>query len=509
MFVLFIIYQCYAQFNILTTIGGKNISIYENEVQNHQFSVHEQYQCHPSDLFEEDQKQGSRIFYIQNLQSKALNLSIIPISLRPRDMQLINVPNQVEQQEITIEGSSTSTYNIYYECYQNWAFVELHVRYEKTILNFRYIKICEDKLYYHDYPDLILAVIALIITYIGAIYGQKRFKLKPAQAEQQIDELESCESFYKARQIYSPQYSQPEQIIKMGEFQTTPDSAQIISRRGKETNLTLRIFLYLFFVIGLLIALFLWGEISILEIPIYGIYFVCVQIANTDLLIYIVSSSISPNIKLPLYGRVKLINLFTYLLQFVYTFFLVLTDNWVLRSFSSICLLFQLIRFMKFYNLQQLLSVYGVILGLSYVIQYQFGIEFPKLHFPNTFFLENPKLTCSGTTLLQLMLPCSLLTYTRYFRRQTRSHSILFKLGYLSYVIGVGLTLKSDGDYLLQTLIDNFLPSIMIFLTINVYGIARREMKQLYSGIEPGLHNRAIQQQYSYELTIDKYNKNQ
>ncbi len=33
-------------------------------------------------------------------------------------------------------------------------------------------------------------------------------------------------------------------------------------------------------------------------------------------------------------------------------------------------------------------------------------------------------------------------------------------------------------------------------------------MKQLYNGITPGLHNRAIQQQYSYELTIDKYNKN-
>ncbi|CAD8113960.1 unnamed protein product [Paramecium primaurelia] len=500
MFVLFIIYQCYAQFNILTTIGGKNISIYENDVQNHQFSVQEQYQCHPSELFEEDQKQDSRIFYIQNLQSQALNLSIIPISLRPRDMQLINVTNQIEQQEITIEGSSISEYKINYECYQNWAFVELHVRYGKNILNFRYIKLCEEKLYYHDYPDLILAVMALILTYIGAIYGQKRFKLKQTQTKQQIDELESSESFYKARQIYSPQYSQPEQIIKMGEFQTTSDSAQIISTKV----------LYMFFVIGLLFTLYLCEEISIFEIPIYGIYFVCVQIAMTDLFIYIVSSSISPYIKLPLYGRVKLINLFTYMLQFVYTFFLVLTDNWVLRSFSSICLLFQLIRFMKFYNLQQLLSVYSVIFGISYIIQYQFQIEFPKLHFPNTFFLENPKLTCSDRNLLQLMLPCSLLTYTRYFRKQTRSHSILFKLGYLSYIIGVCLSLKSNGNKILQNLIDNFLPSIMILLTINVYGVAKREMKQLYQGIEPGLHNRAIQQQYSYELTIDKYNnKNQ
>lgn len=60
----------------------------------------------------------------------------------------------------------------------------------------------------------------------------------------------------------------------------------------------------------------------------------------TDLLIFIVSSSISPYLNLPLYGKVKLINLFTYLLQFAYIFFLIMTDNWVLRNFSSICLLF-------------------------------------------------------------------------------------------------------------------------------------------------------------------------
>ncbi|CAD8103238.1 unnamed protein product [Paramecium primaurelia] len=509
MFVLFFIFYCQAQFNIQTAIGGKNISIYENQVQNHQFSVQEQYQCHPSELFEEDYKQDIRIFYIQNLHSNALNLSIIPISLKPRDMQLINVTNQVEQQEITIDGSSIYEYKINYECYQDWAYVELHVRYGKTILNFRYIKICEESLYYNDYPDIILGIIACILTYISAIYGQKRFKLKQEQAQQQIDELESSDSFYKARQIYSPQYSQPEQIIKIGDFQTKSGSVNIITVKEKEINFKLRLILYVLIVIGYLTILNLLEQITLLEIPIQGIYFICVQIAMTDLLIFIVSSSISPYIKLPLYGRVKLVNLFTYLLQFVYTFFLIMTDNWILKSFSSICLLFQLIRFMKFYNLQQLLSVYCFIFGMSFFIQYQFQIEFPKLYFPNTFFLENPKLTCTNINILQLMLPCSLLTFTRYFSKQTRSHSIMFKLGYLSYVIGLCLSLKLNENNLIQILIDNLLPSIMIFITINVYSITKREIKQIYSGIEPGLHNRAIQQQYSYELTIDKYNKNQ
>lgn len=40
------------------------------------------------------------------------------------------------------------------------------MRYDKNIVNFRYIKLCEEKLYYNDYPDLILTIIAMILVYI-------------------------------------------------------------------------------------------------------------------------------------------------------------------------------------------------------------------------------------------------------------------------------------------------------------------------------------------------------
>ena len=82
-----------------------------------------------------------------------------------------------------IQANSTSLYNhVYEECDTDWT----HIKISFGDLNVEYIKMCR-ALNTPIHPIIILVVAAIILVYIGSIYGQSHFVLFGEEQHGDID----------------------------------------------------------------------------------------------------------------------------------------------------------------------------------------------------------------------------------------------------------------------------------------------------------------------------------
>ncbi|KAM3140072.1 Signal peptide peptidase-like 3 [Paramecium bursaria] len=477
-----------SQYILTTIVDNKPLQVVSQPVIDKQFIFLPQQQCYPSCMLVEDQSILSREFILYNTGTTSLNIFFNPTSLNKRAFTIKDEQNLIDSSEIPIIQGGQHTFQIVYECITDWGYVEIHIRVNNSdqIQKLTYIKLCKQLKYQNSH--IILLAIALILVIVGSFYGSFTKK------HQIVDEIESRETFYRVRQMSKYSISKQYQRSQTFDDEQETLNTQIIVNQQKLQQKA-------YYIISLLTCatFFYIYRPNIINYPLYYCYFLSSQKLMNDFLKFIISSY-SPSFTVPLFQKIETAHIITYLITSIIFYYFMIKPNWIIQNIFNISIALVIIKVPQFNSLKTIIIVYTsyfiIIYGSLYM---EFQLPQLRIGFPNTLFLDNPKLTCEYINLAQVILPAKLLSYTISFQNSLKQGKLLFVTGLLGYILSLGL--RGDPLSIQEELISIGIPLLFIIIIEQT----QRNLQSFWYGIAIDHSQIRIKADRSYELTIENH----